>query len=215
MRALAILGAILLVGGVVPAHATENVIHLSGYCWEDGDFPPSAPGDEFEAVGVVTRIRRPLFWSPDRFSYTWHVSEMVSLGESVIGATHIAEYTGGRIAIHVDALPSNHDYGTSPPNATSPSSFTDGHGIYLEGRFDSCSMSFNEKTGQGAWVGEITFTGGNAYPQLQDDSGWSIGSQLSAGAPMGYCTATNGTLYVSGPLATEEVSWAGVKSLYR
>lgn len=215
MRALAILGLLLIPFGVVPAQANQNVINLSGYCWEDGGFPPSNPADEFQAVGIVTNIRRPLYWSPDRFSYTWHVSDLYSMGESIIGSTHLAAFTGGRFAIHVDALPSNHSYGTSPPNASVPASFTDGSSTYLEGRFESCTMTFSEATGQGAWVGELTFTGGNAFPQLQDTSGWSIGSQLTAGAPVGYCSGTNGSLFVAGPLATEKASWAGVKSMYR
>ncbi len=136
LRVLVII-ALLLMGSWEGASATTSMIGLSGHAWEDGDFPPSRPFDEIRAVGIVTRIQAPLFWSPDIFSYTWYAHGLISMGETVFGTTHLAEYVGGEFAIHVDTYPSNHDYGIFPGNATVPATFTDGHATYLVGYFES------------------------------------------------------------------------------
>src|SRR4029434_5094636 len=69
------------------------------------------------------------------YSYTWYVRDLSSLGEVIVGTTRVVTYGGGALTIYVDFLPSNHDYGVNPPNATSPSTFTDGFSTYLDGVF--------------------------------------------------------------------------------
>lgn len=203
----------LFVGPVV-AQPT-SVIHFSGLAYEEGTFPPSAYGEALTTVGSVTQIAAPLFWSPSRFSYTVHLGNMLSLGETVYGATHVVEYVGGTIAIFVDTLPSNATYGVNPPNTTCPTSFMDGSSMYLEGHFDSFTMTFNTDTSSGGAAGQITFTGGNAFPQLESPTGWTVGAQLGRATPQGYDLDWNGALYVDGPTATAIVPWGRIKSLYR
>jgi hypothetical protein len=209
------LAGVLLALAAVPAAASTSMIHLSGACWEEGGFPPSIFGEELTAVGIVTQIKRPLFWSPSRFSYTWHASGLMSLGESVYGDTHVVEYAGGTFRIHVDALPSNATYGTFPPNATSPGTFMDGQSTYLEGNFTSFFMTLNTTTGSGSVFGSLTFTGGNAYPQLESPDGWTVGAQITGSQPAGYDADWNGSLFVEGPLPVENASWGSIKTLYR
>jgi hypothetical protein len=213
-KLLAAAGIVLAL--TLPAAATTtSMVHLTGLCWEDGSTLPSNPGDQLNAVGTVTTIKKPLYWSPTRFSYTWQMSGLTSLGESVYGTTHVAQYVGGTFRMHVDALPSNAVYGVNPPNATVPSTFIDGTSVYLEGNFTEFTMTMNTATGAGSLFGNITFTGGNAYPQLQNPDGWSVGATITRTAPTGWDADVNATLFVSGPLAVDVTSWASVKAMYR
>lgn len=214
MRPLAILGLVFILG-LRPASAAESKIFLSGHMWEDGGFPPSFPNDELQAVGVINGIRQPLFWSPNIYSYTWYAHQLISTGSIMLGTTVVTEYIGGEMSIYVDSLPSNASYGTWPDNDTVPSTFTDGHGVYLSGRFQSCSVTFNTATASGSFVGEVMFTAGNAYPQLQSPTGWTIGSTITGTSPSGYAGQLNGAMFVDGPLDLDASSWAEVKALYR
>jgi hypothetical protein len=206
---------IVLALALPAAASTNSMISLSGLCWEDGSAVPSNPGDQLNAVGTVTNIKKPLYWSPARFSYTWHMSGLTSLGEAVYGTTHVTSYTGGTLRIHVDALPSNAIYGVNPPNATAPSSFTDGTAVYLEGFFTEFTMTLNTTTGAGSIAGALTFTGGNAYPQLTNPDGWTVGANLDRTAPLGWDADVNATLFVAGPLGVDAASWTSIKALYR
>lgn len=214
LKLLASAGIVLALAA--PARATTtSMVQLSGKCWETGGAIPSQLGDELTAVGTVTSIRKPLFWSPSRFSYTWAMSGLVSTGESVYGTTRVTEYAGGIFRMHVDALPSNAVYGVNPPNATAPATFIDGASTYLEGNFTSFTMTLNTSTQAGSLFGSLTFTGGNAYPQLTDPAGWTVGATLTRTAPEGWDADVNATLFVSGPLGVDAASWASIKSLYR
>lgn len=191
------------------------MVQLSGLSWEDGGVIPSDAGDQLTAVGVVTHVKKPMFWSPSRFEYTWSMTDLTSLGETVYGTTHVIRYSGGMFRMHVDMLPANAAYGINPPNATCPSSFTDGDALYLEGYFTEFTATLNTATGAGSLYGAITFTGGNAYPQLQDPDGWTVGANITRTTPEGWDMDVNATLFVSGPLGVETASWSSVKALYR
>lgn len=208
-------GGILLALAAGPVSAGTSMIQLSGYSFETGSTAGSNFGEEMCAVGRVTQVKRPLFWSPTAYSYTWLADGMMSLGETVVGTTRVVEYSGGVFKIQVDALPSNASYGTNPPNATSPATFADGLSTYLEGSFTSLMMTMNSVTGAGSVTGAITFYGGNAFPQLENPEGWTVGAQVSGLAPQGYDVDWNATLYVAGPLGVEGVSWSNIKAMYR
>ena len=215
MQKLLAATGIVLALALPAAASTTSMVHLSGFAWEDGSVVPSNPGDQLTAVGTVTSIKKPLFWSPSVFSYTWHMGGLSSLGEAVYGTTHVTQYSGGTLRIHVDSRPSNAAYGVNPPNATAPSTFIDGTAVYLEGNFTSFTMTLNTATGAGSLFGSLTFTGGNAYPQLTDPDGWTVGANLTSTAPTGWDTDVNATLFVAGPLAVETASWTSIKALYR
>ena len=206
---------IVLALALPAAASTTSMVHLSGFCWEDGSVLPSNPGDQLTAVGTVTTIKKPLFWSPSLYSYTWHMGGLTSLGEGVYGTTHITQYLGGTFGVYVDSRPSNAVYGINPPNATAPSTFVDGFAVYLEGHFTDFTMTLNTATGAGSMFGALTFTGGNAYPQLTNPDGWSVGATLTRTAPTGWDTDVNATLFVAGPLAVDTASWSSIKTLYR
>ena len=206
---------LLLLAAVTPALAQETILHMSGNSFETGGFPPSNLGDELQAVGILNDIEAPLVWDTANYSYTWHVRELSSLGEVIVGTTRVVTYGGGALTIYVDFLPSNHDYGVNPPNATSPSTFTDGFSTYLDGFFTDFTLTFNHATNTGNFVGTLTFTGGDVFPLLTDPDGWTFGSNIAGFGPAGYDLELNGDVYLQGPVSVEQESWGSIKGLYR
>jgi hypothetical protein len=206
---------LLLLAAVTPAFAQETILHMSGNSWETGAFPPSNLGDELQAVGILNDIEAPLVWDTANYSYTWCVRDLSSLGEVIVGTTRVVTYGGGALTIYVDFLPSNHDYGVNPPNATSPSTFTDGFSTYLDGFFTDFTLTFNHATNTGNFVGTLTFTGGDVFPLLTDPDGWTFGSNIAGFGPTGYDLELNGDVYLQGPVSVEPNSWGQIKGLYR
>lgn len=192
----------------------EQILFVSGNAWEDGGFPPSTVGDKFHAVGILNDIGNPLIWDTENYSYTWWVRDLVSLGETVIGPVHVASFSGGLFTVYVDWLPSNHDYGINPPNATAPDTFNDGISTYLDGFFTDFEINFNDLSQTGTFQGTVSFTGGDVFPLLTATEGWTFGSNLAGFSPDGYDVQLNGQveLFV---VSVEEKSFGAIKSLYR
>jgi hypothetical protein len=200
------------------ALADQQILHLSGNAWEDdglgGTFPPSNPGDVFNVVGILNDIEAPLVWDTANYSYTLWMRDLVSLGESVFGTIHVADYSGGLFTVYVDWLPSNAVYGINPPNATAPSTFNDGISTYLDGYFTDFTVTFNTTTASGSFVGTLNFTGGDVYPLLTATEGWTFGANIAGTSPTGYDLQMNGDVYLQ-VVAVEPQSWGSVKNLYR
>lgn len=205
--------ALLVTAGAAQAQ-TQQILHLSGNSWEDGGFPPSNVGDILYVVGILNDIEEPLVWDTANYSYTCYLRDLVSTGEQVFGTTHVAEYTGGLFTIYVDWLPSNHDYGVNPPNATVPSTFTDGISIYVDGFFTDFTVTLNAATASGSFVGGLTFTGGDVFPLLSSTDGWTFGANIANVSPAGYDLQMNGDVFLE-VVSVEEDTWGGIKNLYR
>jgi hypothetical protein len=215
MKKVTVLVFALSVALVGSAFATEEqILHMSGESWEDGAFPPSESGDQLSAVGILNDIENPLVWDTNTYAYTWHMRELVSVGETTIGSMHLVSYSGGLLTIYVDWLPSNHDYGINPPNATSPATFIDGISTYLDGYFTSFSLTFNSATASGSFSGQLNFTGGDVYGLLHATDGWTFGSNIAGFSPEGYDLELNGSVFLT-VVSVEDETWGGIKSLYR
>ena len=205
---------LISMGAAYAQDPVQQILHVSGNSWEDGGFPPSNVGDMLSVVGILNEIEEPLVWDTSNYSYTLHIRDLVALGETVSGTTRIAQYSGGALTVYVDWLPSNHDYGINPPNATSPSTFTDGISPYLDGVFTDFTMTFNEATASGSFVGGLSFTGGDVYPLLASTDGWTFGANIANVSPAGYDLQMNGDVFLT-VISVEDDSWGGIKSLYR
>ena len=155
-----------------------------------------------------------LVWDPSSYSYTWYMHDLVSWGETIFGTTRVVFYSGGNLTIYVDGLPSNHDYGIDPPNATVPSTFQDGISSYLEGYFLTFTLIYNSVTRSGSFCGQLRFTGGDVYDLLDGDDTWTFGSNTGGLSQRGYDLELDGDVYHP-VISVEEETWGGIKSLYR
>jgi hypothetical protein len=215
MRKVTVWMALFFVAVAGTAFAqTSQILHVSGQTWETGGFPPSNPGDGMNMVGVLNDIDYPLVWDTANYSYTMHVRQLTAIGEVNVGGSRLASYTGGLFSIYVDWLPSNHNYGVNPPNATSPGTFSDGISTYLDGYFTGFSLSFNDVTQSGSFSGTLNFTGGDVFPLLNATTGWTFGANLAGVSPTGYDLQVNGDVYLT-VVGVEQETWGGIKALYR
>jgi hypothetical protein len=136
------------------------------------------------------------------------------VGEVLISGTRLVGYTGGLFTIYVDWLPSNGNYGINPPNATSPSTFSDGISTYLDGFFSDFTLTYNDITQSGSFTGTLNFTGGDVYPLLSATNGWTFGANLAGVSPTGYDLQLNGDVFLT-VVGVEEATWGGIKALYQ
>jgi hypothetical protein len=199
----------------------QTIISYNGNSWETGGFPSSTPGDEFEAVGDITDVFPPLTWDTSLYQYTWYAWDLISLGESVSGSDVTVFYSGGEFQIYVDdffPVGTNRDYGTNPPNATAPSTFTDatnGDPNYLHGFFSSFKVEYNTSSNTGNWEGTLDFNSGTFVNNLGQQDGYTFAATLGPPfPPAGYTLEGGGDIFLQAN-ATEETSWGKVKGLYQ
>lgn len=219
MRKLLLALALCVSIGV--AHADIAIIDYQGYAWETGGFPPSNLNDVMNVVGVVDVID-PIFGVNLLVDeVTLWVTNLTSGGQVDIGGGVLSiSYTNGTIELYQDPS-QDHDYGASPPNATAPSTFTNGT-LLLGGTFDNFFLFWDPTTQTGAYEGTVTFNAGTglaALNQLQAP-GYTFGGVLgpvAAGGnvPQGYDLQADGTLEVRWEIGVQEKSWSGIKELYR
>lgn len=216
-RLLLILVATACVG---VANADVGVIDYLGYTWETGGFPPTNMGEELNIVGIADGIDAIFGVDLGTTEITFHASGLISQGALVQNGAWTIPYTGGTIEFYDDPN-GGHDYGTNPPNGTSPSSFEDGT-LFLHGTFTSFFLYFDPVSGAGAFEGQVEFTSGSGLPALTQlpAHAYTFGGALSATAvgpgniPAGYDLQVDGNLHID-IVGVEQKSWTGIKNLYR
>lgn len=227
-----LLGATLLsVCGMVCSADAGFVIaplgRFAGYLWEDGGFePPLVPGDELHAVGLFRGFppdtaQAELPWEPETYVYTYWLRGLTAVRDSVVGDRRTVSYAGaGILGIYREVLPGSYDYGSHPPNATSPSTFADGD-LVLECSVTGGSVSLDSTTGlTRVFLEWVEFTGGSFLPTLLPQCGacvpqvWNTSSSLPA-PPPGYDRGWEGLLVNAFAISVSPTTWGRVKGLYR
>jgi hypothetical protein len=209
---------------LIPLYAVgasgQTIITYDGNVWETGAFPPSIAGDVLEGVGFISDVFPPLTWDTSLYEYTWHVTDLVSLGESVNGSEVTVVYTGGEFQIYVDdfaPIGSSADYGTNPPNATAPSTFIDATADpnYLHGNFTTFQAVFNTASNTGSWEGTLFFDSGTFVNNVGTQDGYTFAATIGAPfPPAGYDVQGAGNIFLT-PNATETTTWGKIKGLYQ
>jgi hypothetical protein len=129
---------------------------------------------------------------------------------------------GGRASYYADSKVSGTPatYGTNPPNATSPSTFTDGS-LRLTGNVDNfvLDINFNVSPATGTFSGDMTLDGGAdlVYVPAGQRSGWTLGGTagpVNPSVPAGYDNQVTGECKVLVTPTTHK-TWGAIKSLYR
>jgi hypothetical protein len=111
----------------------------------------------------------------------------------------------------------NGDYGTSPPNGTSPSTFQDGT-IILTGEFiDIVRLDYNFGFPEPTVMGIINFTGGTKLGEMTEGGdNWIFHAGLSSmipGIPVGYQKNWSCKI-IKGTVPTEHTTWGDIKSIF-
>lgn len=203
------------------AQAQNALIDYQGYSWETGGFPPSNAGDVLSIVGVVDDLDSRFGISLLMEEVTLSVANLASSGQVDIGGGILSiSYSNGTIDLYRDPA-KDHDYGVNPPNATAPSSFTNGS-LFLGGTFTSFFLFFDPSTGTGAYEGNVVFTAGSGLTTLNqlNANGYTFGGVLNTNAaggnvPQGYDLQVDGTIEVEVRIGVEDKTWGTIKDMYR
>ena len=210
--------AVLLAGS---AQAQNALIDYQGYAWETGGLPPSNAGDVLSIVGVVDDLDSRFGINLLVEEVTLSVANLASAGQVDIGGGILSiSYSNGSIDLWRDPA-MDHDYGVNPPNATAPSSFTNGS-LFLGGTFTSFFLFFDPSTGSGAYEGSVVFNSGSGLTTLNqlNANGYTFGGVLDTNAsggnvPQGYDLQVDGTIEVEVRIGVEDKSWSTIKEMYR
>jgi hypothetical protein len=212
----------LLLALAAPAGADTLLFDYVGFDYESPNPNPGTFGEAgsgYVGIGTVPGLFAPLTADTTLYQYTYVVNGMTPVSTTAIGSYIIVDYTAGALSIYEDSKFSGTaaDYGNSPPNATAPSSFTDGT-LFLTGTLNGFQYVFNNATNTGSYNASYTVTGGSQivnFPVYQRD-GWTFAgaSGNATNIPDGYLHQVDGQNFL-GPVPTRASSWGRLKTLYR
>lgn len=207
--------AILLVLVSGSALASDNVFlyDFCGNVWEVGDF--GQMGSTAYSVGVLGNLGSFLDRAPG-CTWTYYMSNMVSSSAVKNGSVWTVCYSGGEVEIHEDCVNNPpFDYGTTtPPNATSPSSFLDGPTI-LHGTLSNFCITIDILTGEGSFTCDALFDGGDQYDQLPTSLAFTSSTTFNRDHAPGYQHFSCGETELMIVAPVEPTTWGAVKALYR
>ena len=187
------------------ARAGERVVlDFQGYAWEQGGFPPSAPGDTLAIPCVVTDLSDILQIDVQAEEVTGWIGGLVSTGSIHLGnGITSTRYNGGDVRFFRD-VSTGHVFAPNPPNALVPGSFVDGD-LCLGGTLQSFDLFFDTNTGSGAFEARVLFDTGACLDALDAlrAEGFTFGGVLSRAAaagtvPAGYDLQVDGLVQAEG-----------------
>lgn len=206
------------------ARADQFLADFRGFDYED---PNSTPGfgnigDGYNSLGDVTQVNATLLTVNFADNeYTYQFKDLSALASEAAPPYLFLFYTNGRFRIFEDSktLGTNRDYGVNPPNATAPSTFTDGT-LILGGVVSNFILTLDLTNNNGSFNGDITFDEGSQQGTIPPAqlNGWTFAGLTSGGGtgtPDGYVHQVDGQIRVPGPVPAQLKSWGKVKDLYR
>lgn len=205
------------------AHAQSLLFDYVGFDYEFPNPNPGAfgePGSGYVGLGTVPSLFGPLVTNTSANEYTYVMQGFTPTGITPIGPYDRIDYTSGVITIYEDSRYTGTfaDYGTNPPSALAPGTFTDGTPILI-GTLTNFQFVVNTTNGTGSFEAVFTITGGTQlgnFP-LSQRAGWTFaGSSGNAlNIPAGYAHQIDGQTFLNSPSPTRRTSWGRLKAGYR
>ena len=209
------------------AKADEFLLGFTGFDYQDPNTNPSvylALGEGYKMVGFVTSVG-PLLdpWVDFGVNeYTVYIRDLTVSARFASGPFLSVNFANnGRGSYYADPLLGGTPgtYGINPPNATAPSTFTDGS-ERLTGDIDNFILTFNFSTNQGNFSGNMTQDGGPdlIYIPPSQRAGWILGGlagRPNNTVPTGYDNQVSGECRIPDATPSTHKSWGAVKALYR
>lgn len=222
LRPLLAVSAAFLLALAATVKADTLLFDYVGFDYESPDPNPGSFGEAgsgYIGIGTVPGLFAPLVADTTQYQYTYIVSGLTPVSTVTIAPYIIVDYSPGTLAIYEDSKLAGTSavYGSAPPNATAPASFTDGT-LFLTGTLAGFQFVFNTATNSGSYNATFTVTGGSQlvnFPLYQRD-GWTFAgaSGNALDIPDGYLHQVDGQNFL-GPVPTRASSWGGIKTLYR
>jgi hypothetical protein len=177
-------------------------------------------GSGYVALGEVPVTFAPLVSDFSTNQYTFLIAGLTSTARTTFGTFVVVDYGPGTLSIYEDdkTLGTLAAYGVNPPNATAPSTFTDGT-VFLTGTVQNFRVLFNTANGTGSFEGNFTITGGSQFANFLPGQlpGWTFSGLTSnaTSTPAGYQHQVDGQVLVSDPTPARIESWGSLKVRYR
>lgn len=217
-NALFVVPAVLvLLIGASPAGALP-FFDFHGFSYADG--AQDEVGTRVSVPTILNQIQPDPIWPLDFVNneYTIMVEGLEVTNVESMGPILTITYGGGTISLLRD--PSrNSVWAENPPNASVPSTFTDGE-VQLVGQFTEMVLMYNTLVGAGTVSGTFNWNGGSLLGQLETPNGWTYFGGVSEdpgfGIPAGYGRAWDPQIYGPEPsVPVEQGTWGHLKQLYR
>ena len=240
---LALTAALFVVAVPVSAFAQTGTVIDWGpacYAYETGynaTTHKTAPGSVMSIVGVINSFVGPLSSIDPNTAGTEYTFYITGLTANAAGTTVAAGgtlsvfstvYNGGTITIW-QGSPRDAAFGTNPPNATVPSTFTNGS-LFLSGTIPTVTINVTRFNSNGNWLSgnadsgdpaNCLWTGGSAI-DLLSPGGHPCPFRLTGGWDMkptdvlaGYVSLFDGKIDLNCPTASTPSTWGAIKSQYR
>src|SRR5262249_21354433 len=118
------------------AHADSLLFDYVGFDYEFPNPNPATfgePGSGYVGLGTVPFLFAPLTSNTSTNDYTFVIQGLTPTSVLPVGTMEIVNYSSGTVTIYEDSKAggTTADYGSNPPNATVPSTFTDGTAIMV------------------------------------------------------------------------------------
>lgn len=205
---------LLVVPAVLSAQDQEQ-IELYGYSYFT---PPEDVGTVTTVVGTLeppVGFTYPFTVDFSAYEYTFYFETAITAIVPGPFSTDIF-YADTDVYIYEDPA-QNADYGSDPPNGTSPSSFRDGT-LALRGTFSGIMRS-DDPMGfyEPVVTASCTFTDGTKLPELVQGPNWSVHGGLILSdptTPPGYQHAWVLKIFFTGPLPVQDSTWGSIKAQY-
>ena len=216
--------SLVMLAGLAPhARAQTLLFDYVGFDYEDPNPQPPVFGEfgsGYVSVGFVPGLFAPLVADTTNNQYTYVINGMTPSNITPIGTFLIIDYTPGTLSVYEDSKTSGTaaDYGTNPPNALAPPSFTDGN-LFVTGTLTGFQIVLNLATNSGSYEGKYTVTGGTQLSNfpINQRGGWTFagitGNALNI--PDGYYHQVDGQTFLDKPVAAHQVTWGQIKTRYR
>lgn len=240
-RVLLLLFAALL-ALAAPVRADVFLLGFTGFDYEDPDNDLVEPdvdgttylnvGEGYKAVGLVTSFGPLLsaYVDPSEYEYTFHMFNLTVSSHTWDPFFLFLEvefqnngrgryFEDGKAGCVACTPGTAASFGINPPNATAPSTFTDGT-LALGGDIDNFSMFYDFASGGGGFSGLMTQDEGAflTYVPPAQRGGWTLGAQAgrpNLTVPQGYDNQISGSCYIPDPTTVTHKTWGAIKALYR
>ncbi len=231
MKRKALLLIFAVLAFAVPARAADTLLFaFTGYDYQNPNSDAVnylAPGEGYHVVGFVTSFGPDLeyYVDPVNFEYTVYTQNLVVVASTYYGTLLVVDFgNGGRGRYYSDPISggTHGQYGTLPPNATSPSTFIDGS-VRLGGVINSFNLTydFDPSINAGQFSGTMNLDEGPDLVYVQPPprrNGWTFGGlagRPNGTIPPGYDNAVQGECRLPASTPTAHTTWGAMKALYR
>lgn len=182
------------------AVASGTTLDYQGYAFTSGKAGAYDPGSVLSIPVIVETASPGLGLDPAAEEMTGWITGLVSNGVTDGGdGVQLVTFSTGRIEFYRDPQ-RDHDFGTLPPNAAVPSTFTNGN-LCLAGDLTDFALFLDPETQSGAYQANVVFDSGSCLESLSAlrAEGFTFGGVMSrvvlGGAiPEGYLFAADGFL---------------------